>query len=80
MLVLTRRVGQSVMIGDDVVVTVLEIRGDLVRIGINAPRTLAVHREEVFRELQKANQEAAASSDQAALAVAELLGSDPDRR
>jgi len=51
-LVLTRRVNQSIMIGGDVVVTVLEVRGDQVRIGIEAPRTIDVHREEVFEALR----------------------------
>lgn len=51
MLVLTRRANQSIMIGDDVVVTVLEVRGDQVRLGIVAPREVDVHREEVFRAL-----------------------------
>ena len=59
MLVLTRRANQSIMIGSDVVVTVLEVRGDQVRIGIDAPRSVAVHREEVFRELEAANRAAA---------------------
>jgi carbon storage regulator len=59
MLVLTRRANQSIMIGADVVVTVLEVRGDQVRIGIEAPRSIAVHREEVFRELEEANRAAA---------------------
>jgi len=52
-LVLTRRANQSIMIGDDVVVTVLDIRGDQVRIGIKAPRSVDVHREEVFVVLQR---------------------------
>ncbi len=52
MLVLTRRVNQSIMIGGDVVVTVLEVRGDQVRLGIDAPRTIDVHREEVFEALR----------------------------
>jgi carbon storage regulator len=77
MLVLTRRPGQSVMVGDDVVVTVLEVRGDVIRLGIDAPRTIQVHREEVYRELQRANQEAARSSDDAARAISELLGPTP---
>lgn len=51
MLVLTRRVNQSIMIGDNVVVTVLEVRGDQVRLGIVAPREIDVHREEVYRAL-----------------------------
>ena len=53
MLVLTRRANQSIMIGDDVVVTVLDVRGDQVRIGIKAPRSVGVHREEVFVALQR---------------------------
>ena len=60
MLVLTRRAGQSIVIGHDITVTVLDVRGDQVRIGINAPRTVDVHREEVFLELQRANRSAAA--------------------
>lgn len=54
MLVLTRHANQSIMIGEDVVVTVLEIRGDQVRLGISAPRSVDVHREEVFVSLRKA--------------------------
>jgi carbon storage regulator CsrA len=52
-LVLTRRANQSIMIGEDVVVTVLDVRGDQVRIGIKAPRSVEVHREEVFVVLQR---------------------------
>lgn len=75
MLVLSRRAGESVVIGDDVVVTVLEVRGDVVRIGIDAPRSVRVHREEVYRELQAANEAAAraAASDDAASAIAAIL-------
>ncbi len=73
MLVLTRRSGESVMIGDDVVVTVLEVRGDVVRLGIGAPRDIQVHREEVYRELQAANQEAASPTDDAVLALTRML-------
>lgn len=53
MLVLTRRANQSIMIGQDVVITVLEIRGDQVRLGIRAPRSVEVHREEVFLEVTR---------------------------
>ena len=59
MLVLTRRANQSIVIGDNVVVTVLEVRGDQVRLGIKAPRSVTVHREEVFLELAEANRAAA---------------------
>ena len=65
MLVLTRRANQSIMIGQDIVVTVLEVRGDQVRIGIKAPRDIDVHREEVFDALRLANQSAAPPSDRA---------------
>jgi len=56
-LVLTRRAEESIMIGDDVVVTVLEVRGDQVRIGIEAPRDVEVHRQEVFDARRKARDE-----------------------
>ena len=59
MLVLTRRRGQSIVIGDSVVVTVLEATGDSVRLGITAPREVTVHREEVVAELRAANRTAA---------------------
>jgi carbon storage regulator len=59
MLVLTRRANQSIVIGQDVIVTVLEIRGDHVRLGIQAPRDVIVHREEVYVEIQRENREAA---------------------
>lgn len=59
MLVLSRRANQSIVIAGDVVVTVLEIRGDQVRLGIKAPRDVAVHREEVHAEIQQENRSAA---------------------
>jgi carbon storage regulator len=52
MLILTRRVGESVMIGKDVTVTVLGVKGNQVRIGINAPKDVSVHREEIFQRIQ----------------------------
>jgi carbon storage regulator len=55
LLVLTRHVHQSIVIGHDVVVTVLEVRGDQVRLGITAPRDVQVHREEVFAALTAGN-------------------------
>ncbi|MFI5932667.1 carbon storage regulator CsrA [Actinoplanes sp. NPDC051494] len=73
MLVLTRRAGESVMIGDDIVITVLEARGDVIRIGIQAPRDVQVHREEVYRELQDANREAASPNEDAVRALTQML-------
>ena len=56
MLILTRRAGENVMIGNDVTVTVLEVKGNQVRIGINAPRNVAVHREEIYERIKRAEQ------------------------
>jgi carbon storage regulator len=62
-LVLTRRAGESIVIGDDVRVVVLDVRGDTVRLGIDAPRSVQVHRAEVYAEVQAANAAAATSAD-----------------
>ena len=69
MLVLSRRVGESVMIGDDITVTVLEVRGDIVRLGIDAPRDVKVHREEVYREVEASNRAAAGNSSEVTAAA-----------
>jgi carbon storage regulator len=53
MLILTRRVGESLMIGDEVNVTVLGIKGNQVRIGVNAPKNVSVHREEIYQRIQQ---------------------------
>jgi carbon storage regulator len=55
MLILTRRVGETLVIGDDVNVTVLGVRGNQVRLGVNAPKEVAVHREEIYQRIQKEN-------------------------
>jgi carbon storage regulator len=71
-LVLSRRPGESIVIGNQVVVTVVEVRGDQIRIGIDAPRSVQVHREEVFRELEAQNAQAAGSADRARRMVARM--------
>lgn len=60
MLILTRRVGETLMVGDDVTVTVLGVKGNQVRIGVNAPKDVSVHREEIYQRIQR---EKAAGAD-----------------
>lgn len=77
MLVLSRRVGERLMIGDDIVVTVIEVRGDGVRLGIDAPREVRVHRAEVLEAVRAANVAASAVDDEAVAQLRRLVPSTP---
>jgi len=66
MLILTRRVGETVMIGDDVTITVLGVKGNQVRVGINAPKSVAVHREEIYERIKREQQSDLAENPKAA--------------
>jgi carbon storage regulator len=74
LLILTRRVGESIVVGDDIVLTVFEVRGDAVRIGIEAPRSVKVNRKEIYEEIQRSNAQAVSSSDDAVDALRGALG------
>ena len=73
MLVLSRRVGESIVIGDDITVTVLEIRGDVIRVGIDAPRSVTVHRAELLADLESSNRESASPPETAVSSLAEQI-------
>ena len=73
MLVLTRRPGESIVVGENIVVTVIEIKGGQVRIGIDAPREVDVYREEIYEQVQQENLSAIANVDEIRKAV-----QDPD--
>lgn len=73
MLVLSRRAGESIVIGDDVTVSILEVRGDIVRVGIDAPRSVAVHRAELLEQLEQSNKDAASPSEDAVASLTQAL-------
>ena len=78
MLVLSRRAGESVVLGEDITITVLEVRGDVVRVGIDAPRSLKVHRAELLAQLEEENRQAASPSEDVVAELARALGDDAE--
>lgn len=78
MLVLSRRAGESIAIGDDVTITVLDVRGDVVRIGIDAPRSVAVHRTEVLVQVEASNKAAASPDDDVVTSLSQALRKPAD--
>jgi carbon storage regulator len=73
MLVLTRKPDQSIMIGPDVEITILEVRGEQVRLGINAPREVSIHRKEVFEQIRNENLTASNAPEEALTALGKLI-------
>ncbi|MGZ4454354.1 MAG: carbon storage regulator CsrA [Nocardioides sp.] len=76
MLVLSRRPGESVVLGEDITITILEVRGDVVRVGIDAPRSLKVHRAELGAQLEESNRQAASPSEDAIAELSRALHQD----
>ena len=74
MLILTRKSGESITIGDDVKITVVEVKGKQVRIGIDAPRSYMIHREEVYLNIQEENRRAAKESPISIAGLKHLFG------
>ena len=79
MLVLTRRQGESIVIGGEIVITVIEVRSGQVRIGIDAPRHVQVHREEVYEQVKQENRAAVASSKNARNVLSQHKVPKPDQ-
>ena len=79
MLVLTRKRGEQILIGDDIVITILDAKGDSIRVGIDAPRGVVIHRLEVMQAVTEANLEAARGASSDGSALAGLLSAMPKK-
>jgi len=77
MLVLTRKPDQSIMVGNEIEITVLEVRGEQVRLGIRAPRSVTVHRKEVFEQIRLENQNASVATTETLPMLSELMINPP---
>ena len=73
MLILTRKVGESIRINDNICVTIVDVDGKNIKIGIEAPKTISIHREEVFLRIKEENQKAAGASDADLGGIADLF-------
>ena len=80
MLVLTRSVNQTIMIGDDVEITIVDVKGDKVRVGIRAPHSIPVHRKEVYLAIRQANIEAARAAPESPDRLGEIEKLMKDRQ
>ncbi|MCA9410751.1 MAG: carbon storage regulator CsrA [Candidatus Omnitrophica bacterium] len=73
MLVLSRKKDEVIMVGDDIEITLVDIRGDQVKIGVSAPRSVSIHRKEIYDAIQQENKAAAQASKQSVASLAEVL-------
>ena len=76
MLVLSRQKDESIIIGDDIEITIVDVRGDKVRLGINAPRSISVHRKEIYEAIQREKDEAAQKGNENVGTSADHKGND----
>jgi carbon storage regulator len=79
MLILTRKLGESVTIGDDIKITILGVRGRQVRLGIIAPHKVAIHREEIYFKIQEENKRAVDSAVNEVTRIADIIKENPDK-
>ena len=77
MLILTRRVGETLMIGDQITVTILGVKGNQVRVGVHAPKDVSVHREEIYERIQKETDESSGPSGHATRSSAASTANSP---